>query len=291
MRVFNAAGNPITDELYVGSGSLPSITATASGYAIAYTYTTISNAFPQNPGDIFVAFYDNNGAAIGATVQANTTATGVQSEAAITTLASGALAVVWRDLSTGTTANPEDIRMQLLSSDGSKLGPEIVVNQTITGSQDAPAIEALTDGTFVVVWQDAGVNGGGTNYILRGQHFAVDGSRLGAEFSLAPPSTAGIQTDVDLAALPGGRFVAVWDTDDVAPGTSNADIRAQIFEADGTRVGGPIFVANTQNLEFQPEVAANTQASSWSPGPRCQAASSASRRAPTMPTARRSAPR
>ena len=111
------------------------------------------------------------------------------------------------------------IRAQVFASDGTRLGNEFLVNTTTTNIQFEPAITGLSDGRFVVSWTDLSQSGGDqSGYAVRAQIFEGDGTRSGAEF-LVNTTTASIQEQSSLAALPGGRFVAVWaDTSDPATG-------------------------------------------------------------------------
>jgi Ca2+-binding RTX toxin-like protein len=257
MRVFDASGNPTTAEVQIANGraTSPSLALTSTGFALAFGLGGASNPSPF-PSDISVQFFDNDGTAIGGKVSVNTTTAGEQDKPSITTLTNGNLVVAWHDPGSPVAGDPDDIRLQVIGGTGTKIGAEILVNATEAGSQDAPTVQALAGGGFVVTWQDSSASGGTTDYLIRGQIFDAVGARVGAEFTVNS-ATAGIQTDADVAALPNGGFVVTWTTDDAAPGT-NADIKAQLFDVSGNKVGGEIIVAANAGNEIQPEVAVDS---------------------------------
>ena len=61
----------------------------------------------------------------------------------------------------------------------SRYGSEFRVNTTITGNQDSASIAALSNGTFVVVWEDDSYLG---DNLVKQQIYHADGSQLGIEF-------------------------------------------------------------------------------------------------------------
>jgi hypothetical protein len=92
---------------------------------------------------------------------------------------------------------------------------------------------------------------------VRGQLFNPDGSRSGAEF-VVNTSRDVFQAYPSIAALGDGRFVVTW-TDDSLTGNdgSIAGIRAQVFNADGSKTGAEFTVNTTTfNDQFRPAVTA-----------------------------------
>ncbi|HEY2412324.1 MAG TPA: hypothetical protein VGI40_08785, partial [Pirellulaceae bacterium] len=77
-----------------------------------------------------------------------------------------------------------------------------------------------------------------------------DGSKAGAEF-LVNTTTASFQETPVVAQLANGGWVIAWGDDSQSGGdTSGEAIRAQVFNADGSRLGGEIQV-NTTTLGIQ----------------------------------------
>ena len=102
-------------------------------------------------GQIFTAF----GARSGPEFLVNTTTSSNQNDSSITALADGRFVVTWTDQS-GTSGDTSStaVRGQIFAANGTKSGPEFLVNTTTIGSQDESSITALTDGRFIVTWGD-----------------------------------------------------------------------------------------------------------------------------------------
>ena len=149
---------------------------------------------------------------------------------------------IWADLSTGTF----DVRGQMFNADGTKSGPEFLVNTTTSGHQSSPAVAALPDGGFVVSFDDSSAG----NFDVRAQIFDADGTPRGNEF-VANTVTALNQGDADVAALTNGNFVVTWNIQN--PGD---DVRAQIFSPTGTFIGGEILVTASISADDTPAIAA-----------------------------------
>lgn len=131
---------------------------------------------------------------------------------------------------------------------------------------DTMTATQLTGGGWVVVWQSAEL---GTNDVYM-KVYAADGSIVRDKTLVSPnlanPSTgaAGSQTSPDVAALPNGGFVVVWQTDQNDAG----DVYQSVYDATGalaTGGGGTPFAnqaavpstgTSTLNDEHSPTVAA-----------------------------------
>ncbi len=165
----------------------------------------------------------------------------------ITVLADGRFVVAWSDFS---NASSFDIRAQMFNTDGSAFGAEFLVNTTVTNDQTDPTITALADGRFVVAWSDFSNS---SSLDIRAQVFNADGSAFGAEF-LVNTTVSNNQSKPTITGLADGRFVVAWD--DINNG-STFDIRAQVYNADGSR-SGTEFLANTTVVSQQdsPTIAA-----------------------------------
>ncbi len=136
-----------------------------------------------------------------------------------------------------------------------KIGTEFQVNSQTTGGQWYPSVTGLSNGGFVVTWQDglAGYNGSGSDTLgdssgsaVKAQVYAANGSKVGGEF-LVNTQTNGSQATPVVTSLSNGGFVVSWQDQS----TTNGDIKAQIYGADGNKVGGEFLInsvtANNQN--------------------------------------------
>jgi Ca2+-binding RTX toxin-like protein len=135
-----------------------------------------------------------------------------------------------------------------------RIGTEVLANTRTAGGQYQSAVAALSDGRFVVTWTDTGEPGGADDAGVRGQVFAADGTKLGSEF-LAITTTQNFQGESAIAALTDGRFVATWrDASGPAGSGFQDDVRAQMFNVDGSRFGRE-FLANSSppsSDQFEP---------------------------------------
>ena len=129
-------------------------------------------------------------------------------------------------------------------------GPETLIEPNTAGMP--PDVVGLPNGNYVLVWTEPSQIIGNTgDTSIKGQLYNADGSRLG-EF-LVNQVTAGWQDFPAVAALSDGRFVATW----ADFGNSGiGDIKARIFNADGTPAGNEFTVNTlTPGTQFEPAVA------------------------------------
>ena len=162
-------------------------------------------------------------------------------------ISNGRFAVTFQDFSQLTTGDPAsaDVRVQVFSANGTKVGAEFVAPTTTIGVQTEPVIAGLNLGRYVVVWTDSSHTGGDTSSdAIRSQVFNADGTRFGIE-RLVNTTTLGQQLDPTVTALANGDYVVAWTSlsSDVH-GIPVRSINAQLFQADGTAVGGE-YVGNT----------------------------------------------
>ena len=173
---------------------------------------------------------------LGGEFRVNTTNSpgGGQRNSSVTGLSDGRFVVSFDDLVSGGS----NVYFRIFNADGSPVGPDSIANTTTTGAQGLSSLTKLGAG-FVVTWQDFSQTGGDTSqFAIRAQMFDASGSKVGAEF-LVNTTTFGGQTNPKVVELAGGRFVIGWENP-----TTERDVVGQVFEANGTRVGGE-FSINT----------------------------------------------
>ena len=157
----------------------------------------------------------------------------------ISALTGGGFVIAWETaISDGSGSS---IHARAYSSAGVVLGPEFLVNSTTAFGQHEPAVVALSNGGYAVAWvsEDTG-DGDGTT--LRARAFNANGTAAGADFILST-TYAGDQLVPSMAALDGGRFVAVWRSTDQGSGDVDT-IRARVFESNGTAAAD--FIVGTE---------------------------------------------
>jgi hypothetical protein len=90
------------------------------------------------------------------------------------------------------------------------IGGEFRVNTHTTADQSLSSVAYQATGDFVVVWQSDGQDGDGAGVF--GQRYSVAGVPLAGEFRVST-FTPSAQGSPDVADLPGGGFVVVWQSD------------------------------------------------------------------------------
>ncbi|AUW57390.1 hypothetical protein C1T17_04025 [Sphingobium sp. SCG-1] len=262
-QLYDANGVAVGGEFLVNSTTLnaqdqASVTGLASG-GFVVTWTDNSGTGPDaDKNGIKAQLYDANGAAVGGEFLVNTTTQLGQSNSVTTSLASGGFVISWVDASaTAPDAKGTGVRAQIYNAAGAKVGGEFLINSTITGSQQFPAIAGTASGGFVATWVDgSGLGGDSTAPSIKGQMFSATGGKIGGEF-LVNTATASSQDQPVITALNNGGFVIVWRDMSQQGDTSAAGVKAQVYNAAGARVGGELLVNSTTfNSQDQPSVTA-----------------------------------
>ncbi|CAI8806329.1 beta strand repeat-containing protein [Pseudomonas sp. IT-P4] len=165
-------------------------------------------------------------------------------------LADGGWVVTWFY-----TGGSGDIYARRFSAAGDPMGDEWRVNTHTAESQDSPAVTALNDGGWVVVWMSRDV--AGNNFTIEAQRYDAAGIAVGGETQVN--TTTGdnqiAQYSTDVTALKDGGWLVTWHA--THPGESRFDIYAQRYDATGNRVGSETQVnTNTLNDQYIPAVTA-----------------------------------
>src|SRR3954469_840316 len=257
--MFDAAGAPVGAEFLVNTQgnsiqSQPSVTGLAGG-AFLISWTDLG----ASPVRVKAQIFDPIGHKVGGEILLNTTTTGTPLASQISALAGGGFVATWVDDShTGADTTGTAVRLQLFDGSGNKVGGEVVANTATAGNQNQAVVTALSGGGFVAVWTDASLQGGdASGTAVKAQLFDASGAKVGVEF-LVNTATSLNQANPSVAALASGGFVVSWDdTSRVGGDTSGLGGKAQVFAADGSKVGGEILTNTTTfGSQFQPNVTA-----------------------------------
>src|SRR5687768_5187954 len=214
------------------------------GYVV--TWETSDSSQDGSGTAIKARLFDSTGTAVGGEFRVNSHTTLDQKDPTITGLADGGFVVAWYTTDTSQDGAGWAIKAQRYDAAGTAVGTEFRVNSTASGSQWKTDIAGLTNGGFVVTWQ----TGNDANSQVYGQLYGADGVKVGGQF-VANGSIA-YDTLGKVAALPGGGFVVTWMTYD----SDSLGIRAQIFNASGTKVGSDFAVNSmTEGVQMDPDVA------------------------------------
>ena len=191
----------------------------------------------------------------------NTTWPGSQSNPDIAVLSDGRFVFVWEDNSaSGGDTSDKAVRGQIYAADGSRSGAEFLVNTTTSQGQGNPSVAPLTNGGFVVVWEDGSASGGDTsNKAVRGQMYTSAGVASGGEF-LVNTTTTNDQSAPVVGGLANGGFVILWEDSSASGGdTSSKAVRGQMYTSAGATSGGEFLVnTTTTNDQSVPAVATLT---------------------------------
>jgi Ca2+-binding RTX toxin-like protein len=237
--------NTLTDEgQFYGD-----VAALKTGGFVA-VWVDASDTPPGTSINIRARIFDASGAKTGGEFIVNTWTAGSQAAPSVTCLSNGNFVVSWHDAS-GVNLEEMDIKAQIFTPSGTKVGAEFLVNSTTENAQMLPSITALAGGSFVVTWQDLSeTEFESYNWIIKAQIFSADGVKVGDEFQVNTWMTS-FQVNPDVTALEDGGFVISW-SDDSGPPEEYGDIQARIFSATGTPAG-PQFRVNASVPETQVE--------------------------------------
>ncbi|MHA1600121.1 MAG: Ig-like domain-containing protein, partial [Alphaproteobacteria bacterium] len=179
----------------------------------------------------------------GRDIGVNTTTVGAQQSPAMVALSGGGFVVTWE--SQNQDGSGFGIFAQRFDAAGQALGVEFQVNTFTQNAQQIPAMAALNDGGFVIVWDSQ--NQDGNNKGIFAQRFDAGGQAVGSEFQVNT-TVQNIQESPDVAALSGGGFIVTWQSQN--QDGSSLGIFAQLFDSTGQATGSEFqvntFAANAQ---------------------------------------------
>ena len=201
-------------------------------------YAVVWESGPRSSSDIFIRTLDAQGQFLTEIQKVNSYQAGVQSDAAVAALPSGDLLVVWA--SDGQDGSGEGIYGQRFSRAGAKLGGEFRVSQTTSQNQSRPAVVAVGADQFVVAWVGESVDGrnsSGAPNLRRNVLARCIGHSdpAGNEFQLNEGEV--VATEVSLAAMPAGGFVAAWTQRDEVSSRNITEVFARQYASNGLPSG------------------------------------------------------
>ncbi len=185
-------GNQISLIAFTGSNTDPDVVALTNGnYVITATET--------NGGDSRIGYRIVN--STGSNVLGVTNVTGTESnaqndsEGSVAALAGGGFVIAW----TNTDADDTDILYRVYSSTGIQIGSGSAGDTSTTNFNNQPAVTALADGSFVIVYDN--------DQLLQTNvaHISATGANLG-DFNFGGDGTVAAVT-----GLADGRFAVTWE--------------------------------------------------------------------------------
>ena len=235
-----------------GNQEYPTIAPLSNG-GFVVAWRDFSNGVGGAPGDtsasaVKAQVFSATGARVGGEFLVNTATHNNQFDQNITPLTNGNFLIDWYDDSgIGGDSNGGGVKAQLFSPTGARIGSEFLVNTATAGQQAGMQTLALPNGGFVISWQDAsagvgGATGDNDGYAIKAQLFNASGAKVGSEI-LVNTITSSNQVGQEISALPNGGFVITWQSGNVPlDGGGQVDVKAQLFGANGAKVGGEVLV-------------------------------------------------
>ena len=237
---FDASGAKVGSEFGVNStvagDQYNADVAALDGGAFVVSWT--SDDQDGSLSGIYAQLFDSTGSKLGGEFLVNTYTLDRQRLSSIAALDDGRFLISWD--SAGQDGDERGVYAQLFNADGSRSGLEFRVNATAVSSQFQSSAAALGDGGFAIAWVSFQPDGDDADVYM--QRFSAAGTPLGAE-TLVNTYLDSNQNDPSVTMLTTGDFVVSWTSlhQDEMGGHG---VYAQIFSADGSRIGGE-FRANT----------------------------------------------
>jgi hypothetical protein len=226
---------------------------------------------------IFARFMTSEGTFRGDDVRVNAFNQEFQQDPAVAVLSGGDVVVVWS--SYGQDGSMLGVYGQRFSPTGSKIGTEFPVNQWTPLNQRTPAVAALEDGGFLVVWvseRELGVQnatdangqstdawGGAVAYSvhLYGRRYSAEGAPASDQFLINETDNL-ICANPVLGVAGDGSILAAWSgrtaqfPTGTTPSTDSWDVFGRFLTLEGAPEGSD-FQINTHSYgdQFHPKVA------------------------------------
>jgi hypothetical protein len=226
-------GSPLrTDSIDVGTHlTSPSITPFADGsYVIAYT----DGIGLDNSNNIVARIVSANGAVGSEFALEGANDDDDQNGSQLATLSNGNFVAVYEDEFHG-SASDHDVKYGIFTKTGSPVtADKFVPGANGFGLESDPDVAALRDGGFVVVWTDPDT----TVTDIRASILSNTGAAIASNI-LVNTNTGGAQNEASVVPLADGGFLVSWENDGFG------QVRAQRFDADGSKIGAEFAVKNS----------------------------------------------
>ena len=188
---------------------------------------------------VWLQRFDAHGVPVGTETQVNTYSHLYQEQPSITGLADGGYFVAWQ--SQGQDGDSYGIYGQRYNAAGTAIGGEVHLTDRTGGNQDSPHVASLSDGGFVVLYED--YHGGSDSYDVYAQRYDSAGARVGSDVMASVSVPNRTQYAPDVIGLHDGGYVVVWQSQ-VQDGDGYG-IYSRRFDASGAPVTGEVQVNTT----------------------------------------------
>ncbi|MEE3098601.1 MAG: hypothetical protein VX463_02405, partial [Pseudomonadota bacterium] len=208
---FDASGQKVSFDGATPGVEVVQIDPNTHGSLTGLSITVLTNgalaAAWSYGNDSYYSVWSSGGAPLAVEQLLHQTAVNSQGQPVVGADASGGFWAAWSD-NNGFDGSGWGIMGRRFDATGTAISDEFLVNDVVYSTQEQPQIVGLSDGRMLIGFRDEG-GADGSSWGAYGQLFAADGSRIDDSFRINQ-DTNGAQDNLDLAALPGGDFVAVW---------------------------------------------------------------------------------
>ncbi len=208
--------------------------------------------------DIYLRLLRADGTFVASDLRVNQYSEHFQVNAAVAVLTNGNIVVVWE--SSEQDGHLRAVMGRMFAADGTSLGSEFQVNQQTHLNQRSPAVAALADGGFVVVWVSEVLLGadqfGGAQFSAQiiERKFDAEGGAMGSERRLNVGNE--ICANPSVSASGAGGYVVAWSQNNVRDRNSGWDVYATGVSQVGEVAGDQRLVnENRYGDQFEPRLA------------------------------------
>lgn len=205
----------------------------------SYVVVWCSNASDGSMFGVYAQRFNAAGTKLGALFRVNVTTTNHQYCPDVTSTADGGFIVTWSSYYQNGD-NGLAVYSRRYTAAGTAVTGEVQVNTYNNLDQYFSKVIRLTDGRNLFVWQ---TQQSGLTLEIYGRLMDSSGTFVAPEFKINTHATSS-KWYPDIAALPNGGFVTVWQDSGGQDGSADG-IYAQIFDNTATKVGGEFRINTT----------------------------------------------
>lgn len=255
LRIFNASGTAQGAEFVANTETVdtqytPTIAALdGGGFVVAWD--TQDATQDGSSSAIKAQVFGASGSTVGSEILVNTETNELQLRPSVASLTDGGFAVSWTTTDMSQDGWGNAIKARLFDASGNPDGAEFLVNTQAQFYQGTSATTGLSNGGFVVAWVHDQDDVDTSRSSIKAQLFDATGDEVGGEF-LVNSALAEFQRDPAVISLADGGFVVAWETTDTSQDGDDTAIKAQVFNASGSKRGSE-FLVNTEATDWQDE--------------------------------------
>ena len=224
-QIYNADGAVVNAEILLTHSPVihynPSSTSIVSSTNGGFIVTWQADLPDGDGHEIFAQIYDSSGGVSSGVFQVNTNAIHSQYDPSITILSDDRFLITWTSIGQDIDGST-GIYAQMYNSVGTAQGGEFQVNTSIPSGQSSQSITSLSNGGFIIAWDDRGGPQGG----IKAQIFDSFGVAQGDEISVITTTSNG---STAISSLNNESFVVVYRLSD----GSHFSVYAQIYDNNG----------------------------------------------------------